>query len=120
MTHSISNYRNFIYRYYRCRSHTGGQSPCPGSGTNAYELEEFVRMALYGSDDEWDEDDSTLPVALTCRWYTLDKDIQRELLPEVIETVHVDMESGKVKIELTPDAVHAVVVAYEISMTGKT
>ena len=77
-------------------------------------------MALYESDDEWEEDTTTLPVALTCRWRTLDFDIQRELLPEVIETVHFDIERGKAKIKLTSNAVSAVVVAYEISMSGKT
>ena len=34
-----SHHRNFIYRYYRCRSHAGGRPPCKGSSISAFELE---------------------------------------------------------------------------------
>lgn len=120
MVQSTSNYRNFIYGYYRCRSHAGGTAPCRGSGIGAYELEEFVRTALHESDDQCDEDETMLPNEFACRWQELNVDVQRDLLPDVIETVHLDIARGKAKIKLTSDAVKAVVAAYEITVVGES
>jgi site-specific DNA recombinase len=42
--HTI-RYRNFLYRYYRCRSTAGGQRPC-GQQVPAYEIESALRQKL--------------------------------------------------------------------------
>jgi site-specific DNA recombinase len=49
MSPSISGYKQFAYRYYRCRSRAFGRPPCKDVGISAYVIEEFVRAAL-GSD----------------------------------------------------------------------
>lgn len=105
MSPSISGYKNFRYRYYRCRSRAFGRPPCKDTGISAYEIEEFVRTTL--SSDSWEFADPTAALQMrefATAWRRLDDRQQMTKLAVVLKTVRFDSIGGTVSIMLAEDA----------------
>jgi site-specific DNA recombinase len=95
MTTSVSHRGTIRYISYRCRSNAGGRPPCPGAGIGQYNLERFVCDVLADVEDE----ESEIPLAFRKRWTDLDERLQQRRLPDVIERVVFNHDSGEVTIE---------------------
>ena len=60
MVPTTTHYRMFRYRYYRCRSFTGGRPPCAGMSIPAETIEKYVRHRLIDP-AAWSSMDSLTP-----------------------------------------------------------
>ena len=100
MSPNTSGYRNFMYRYYRCRSTAGGTPPCSGVRVPAWEIEQFVIQTLNGLDfaavkheieaNKFDE---------FKRWWTgMSDDERRRTLREAVQRVVWHQDTGKIEI----------------------
>lgn len=86
MSPNTSGYRNFRYRYYRCRSTAGGKPPCKGVRVPAWETEQFVvrtidelDYAAVKNENEEDKFDD-----FKSRWTGLNDDERRRSLGEIV------------------------------------
>lgn len=110
MSPSRSGHGNLIYRYYRCRSTTGGRRPCKNVCAPAYELEQYVLEVLgnpearcSGSGDAQDADRQLQIVARY--WATLTERQRHDLLPRIVQKVVFHARRGTIAITLDPQAV---------------
>lgn len=109
MSPVVSGYRNFLYRYYRCRSRALGRPPCKGVGVFAFEIEGFVRTTL--SDDRSESIDSETAAQLqefSTAWRHLDERQQMAALADVLKEVRFDPRGGSITLSLQADAVQKV------------
>ena len=96
MSPCMSGYKNFAYRYYRCRSRASGQPPCEGIGISAFEIEELVRKTLTAAAHEQD---------FVSAWGRLDKWQQVKALKSVLKEVRFDPRGESISVSLHDDAV---------------
>jgi hypothetical protein len=105
MSPSISGYKNFRYRYYRCRSRAFGRPPCKDVGISAYEIEEFVRATLSSESGERTDATTTLQMhEFEAAWRRLDERQQTVALADVLKEVRFDPHGGTISITLAEDA----------------
>jgi site-specific DNA recombinase len=96
MSPSISGYKNFQYRYYRCRSRASGRQPCADVGISAFEIEEFVRETIASADHSQN---------FVAAWSLLDKHQQVKALKSVLQEVRFDPKGETISLSLHNDAV---------------
>ncbi len=105
MSPSISGYKNFLYRYYRCRSRAHGRPPCKGVGVSAYEIEKFVRTTLGSETPQFDDPASTAVMQeFATVWRGLDERQQTGALADVLTEVRFDPNCGAISITLAENA----------------
>jgi len=105
MSPSTSGYKNFRYRYYRCRSRAFGRSPCRDVGVSAFEIEAFVRTTL--SCESWQLADPTTAAPsqeIATAWRRLDERQQMAALPNVLKEVRFDPCGGTISVTLAEGA----------------
>ena len=110
MSPSISGYRNFEYRYYRCRSRAGGKPPCPKVSAPAEEVERFVCELLGELPPEKEGlagEELKARISFSHAWSALPDRTQRALLPQVVEQVVLDLSSKTIKATISPGALDA-------------
>jgi site-specific DNA recombinase len=95
MTTSVSHRGTIRYISYRCRSNAGGRPPCPGVGIGQYSLERYVCKVLADVEDE----ESEIPLTFKKQWRNLGERHQQKRLPDVIERVVFNHDSGEITIE---------------------
>ncbi|TWT80472.1 hypothetical protein CA13_18910 [Planctomycetes bacterium CA13] len=78
-----------------CRFNAGGRPPCPGAGIGQYNLERFVCNVLADVEDK----ESEIPLTFRKQWSDLDERLQQRRLPDVIERVVFNHDSGEITIE---------------------
>jgi site-specific DNA recombinase len=103
MSPATSGYRNFIYRYYRCRSHTGGKPPCRGVSVPAFEVERFVIDLLSNPTSRSPapglaEAQAELLSRFGELWSRMEFDDQYRLLAEITEQVTFDVGAGTIQV----------------------
>ncbi len=108
-----SHHRNFIYRYYRCRSHAGGRPPCKGSSISAFELEKGVAEMLAepassDSSPDLEAEDGQLLSRFRVAWGLLEFNTRLRLLPEVIQEVRFYEAESRLQLRLDMDAVRRI------------
>jgi DNA invertase Pin-like site-specific DNA recombinase len=110
MSPSRSGHKNFIYRYYRCRSYAGGRPPCRSVCVPAFEIEKYVLNALGDpalgrteANDALDADHQRQIVAN--HWAMLDDRARQELLRLLVREVVFHKRRGTISITLDPEAV---------------
>lgn len=107
MSPSISGYKSFRYRYYRCRSRAFGRPPCKNVGFSAYELEEFVRTNL--SSESWQLADHVTTAEsqeFAAAWRRLDERQQRTALAAVLKEVRFHPQDGMISMTLVEGALN--------------
>ena len=105
MSPSISGYKNFRYRYYRCRSNAGGRPPCSGVCLPAYQAEQFVRSMIGSGDWEGLTSDQREEVGrFSDLWQNLDDWSQEKSLAQVLREVVFDPDAGTVELALVEGA----------------
>lgn len=101
---SFSHYRNFRYRYYRCRSNAGGKPPCVGVSLPAEEIERTVCILLadaaHGATGEEQADHQ----AFAAVWSAVSDRDQRRLLPQILDRVTFDPRRSALSVTLVPGA----------------
>jgi hypothetical protein len=95
MSPCMSGYKNFAYRYYRCRSRASGQPPCEGIGISAFEIEELVRETLTSAAHSQD---------FVAAWCRLDKRQQVKALKNVLKEVRFDPKRESITLLMHADA----------------
>lgn len=104
MSPSESGYRNFRYRYYRCRNTAGGKPPCKSVSVPAYEIERFVRTMMFGGfDDDLTPEHRQVAEQLSESWNGLDEWGQIQRLGEVVKEVVFDADWETVSVTLVDD-----------------
>lgn len=116
-TYTITRRRGLTtigYRYYRCRSISGGRAPCQGVQFAAGSLEDAVRVALCDV-GTWDalldsglKTPATGAAALARAWAGLDIPTQDHLLARVVETVEFKRRNSGMQITFVPDMGEAI------------
>ncbi|HRX79779.1 MAG TPA: recombinase family protein [Pirellulaceae bacterium] len=104
MSPTVSGYKNFEYRYYRCRSRALGRPPCKDVGVSAYQIEEFVRTTL--SSETWQLADpaTTAPAQeFATAWHELDERQQSSALANVLSEVVFNPHAGAISLSLHVD-----------------
>lgn len=103
MSPSSSGYKNLRYRYYRCRSRSGGKAPCPRVCISAFEIEEFIRESLCR--DEWEGVETHgLSQDFRRAWSRLTNVDQWILLKDVLSEVVFDPVNGSITLNFVEDA----------------
>jgi DNA invertase Pin-like site-specific DNA recombinase len=107
---SNSGYKNFRYRYYRCRSDAGGTPACLGVSLPAHEIETFVMRAvgdaefhqsLQGADGQLTD----LIQNFARIWQRLSPQIQEQALPRLVCEVVYDPKRSTITVNFDADAV---------------
>jgi DNA invertase Pin-like site-specific DNA recombinase len=109
MSPSISGYKNFCYRYYRCRSRAYGRPPCKDVGVSAFEIEDFVRTTL--SSETWQLSDPANAAAMqefATTWRGLDNRQQMKALTDVLQEVRFDPNGGRIWVNLADGALERI------------
>lgn len=101
MSPSISGYKNFRYRYYRCRSRAFGRPPCQDVAISAYEIEKFVCTML---SREAGENSEPAFSAFASVWRGLDEMQQMKSLPGVVKQIVFDPQGGKINVSIADGA----------------
>ncbi|MFN3194307.1 MAG: recombinase family protein [Aureliella sp.] len=83
-----------LYRYYRCRSESGGRPPCPGVNVSVYELEQALRRSLA----DVASDDAQVPLPFREWFAQLSEKEQLETLPKVFEQIVYKHDEGKIQM----------------------
>lgn len=83
------------YRYYRCRSESGGRPPCPGVNVQACDLEQAIRGALSDACDEASE----VPREFRMQFARLNEREQLRAIRDVVmrATYHPDRQSVQIE-----------------------
>ncbi len=102
MSSHTTRHGSRIYRYYRCRSHTGGRPPCRGVQVPAGEIESEIFRVL-----------SDLPTAAAVKsgdketllrfsaaWSLLGSDARREVLGQVVREIRWNAQTGEISLSL--------------------
>lgn len=110
MSPNTSGYRNFRYRYYRCRSTAGGLPPCAGVRVPAHEIEAFV-VANVGQIVEQALQEQQNPESVQVweqfaqGWNVL-TDVRRfALLPLVLAEVVFNPDDSTIQTSIDPDQI---------------
>lgn len=104
-----------IYRHHRCRSHAGGQPPCPGVIAPAYELERYADGVIGRIDQERNgkaeasPDEQHALEAFAAVWGMSDEAVRRRLMAKVLQRVEWDPQASTVQVELNLAGVKAMV-----------
>ena len=110
MSPSISGYRNFCYRYYRCRSEAGGKPPCKSVSLPALEIEDFV-IETIRKQEIWEalaSDNETSPDVvreLVDGWPKLTYRTRSTILPNLVQDVIYHAKKSTVTVHFDPDAI---------------
>jgi site-specific DNA recombinase len=113
MSPSQGRHGPIIYRYYRCRSHAGGRSPCVGVCLPARTVERYVcdvvADAEVGHLKDGDADAAKeLRQALASTWSAMNEREQEKLLPSVVQEVVFHAKRSKITVTFNPDAVQQI------------
>jgi site-specific DNA recombinase len=113
MSPSQGRHGSIIYRYYRCRSHAGGRSPCIGVCLPAPAVERFVLELLADPDSGHlvDGEGTELRETLARTWSTIDERQQEKLLPLIVQEVVYHAKEGKIAVTFDSDALERIASA---------
>jgi len=102
MSSHTTRHGSRIYRYYRCRSHAGGRSPCPGVQVPAGEIEREIFRVLYDlpATAAVKSGDRDMLLRFSAAWSLLGSDARRELLHQVVKEIRWDAETGEISLSL--------------------
>ena len=89
------------YRYYRCRSESGGRPPCPGVSVSVSDLEQALCRSLAGDSDAASE----IPAQFQEHWVSMDDREQLASLSKVIDRVVYNHDRGSVEITFSENAI---------------
>ena len=112
-THETQD-KPFVYRHYRCRSHSGGRPPCKGVAFPAFEIEKCVAgmladPAMVEEGADLTSEDRHKLRCLQAAWTRLDLQAQRTLLSDVVEQILFDESDSTLKVRLNTDAVRRII-----------
>jgi site-specific DNA recombinase len=118
---SISGYKNFRYRYYRCRSDAGDKPACKGVSLPAHEIEIFVLRAVgdaefHQSRQGTDGQPADLVRNFVRIWQQLSPQVQEQALPRLVREVIHDLNRSTITMNLASDAVVQMVQAPPVKM----
>ncbi|RLC08056.1 MAG: hypothetical protein DRH43_10700 [Deltaproteobacteria bacterium] len=102
MSSHTTRHGSRIYRYYRCRSHAGGRSPCPGVQVPAGEIEREIFRVLSDlpATAAVKSGDRDMLLRFSAAWSLLGSDARRELLHQVVKEIRWDAETGEISLSL--------------------
>ena len=112
---SVSHYGNVRYRYYRCRSHAGGKSPCTGASIPSEEIERTVSQMIADAAISEAVDDQPERQELAEAWATLSESVRRRQLTQVVDQTVLDFRNCCLKVRIVPGAADLIRQAESIS-----
>ncbi|MCC9641655.1 recombinase family protein [Rhodopirellula sp. JC740] len=89
-----------LYRYYRCRSESGGRPPCPGVSVKVDDLEQMLVQSLADVDGM----DGQIPHRFHEHFARMPEKEQLETLPKVFEQIVYKHDECKIQMTFRPDA----------------
>ncbi|MBX3433302.1 MAG: recombinase zinc beta ribbon domain-containing protein [Pirellulales bacterium] len=104
MSPTVSHYGNRRYRYYRCRSHAGGKSPCIGSTVPAEEIERSASDLIADVDGAGDLDNLAERQSLAEAWTTLPDQVRRRQIAQIVERAVFDIRHCRLIVSIVPGA----------------
>ena len=109
MSTHVIHHKPVVYRYYRCRSHAGGQPPCKMSRIAAFDIETAVEHIL--EDNSLCQDLPSLPDQQGVNlqrfqevWALAGPIARRRLLPQIVERVIWREETSEIQLSLNVEA----------------